>query len=258
MSNFAGLTKEEKAHLLPDNMILLGYRGSIAHGMYLNPDDHNSVDDKDLMGVCFGPSNSYFGDNKFEQREAVINEWDSVVYECRKMIRLLKNANPNVLSLLWLNDNHYLIREEGGQELINNRYLFATKRIYKAFTGYAYGQLKRMTHNAHEGYMGEKRKNLVKEYGYDTKNASHLIRLLKMGIEFLNEGELYVFRHDAPQLMDIKRGLWTLEEVQAEAKRLFVRAEEAYDRCKLPNFPDDEAIDDLGLSIIGGYWNEKL
>ena len=197
MSNFKGLTPEAKAHLLPENVILLGYRGSIAHGMYSNPEDPNSIDDKDLMGVCFGPANTYFGDAKFEQKEAVYEEWDSVVYECRKMIRLLKNSNPNVLSLLWLKENHYVFKTDAGQELIDYRNLFTSKRIYKAFTGYAYGQLKRMTHLAFEGYMGDKRKGLVQKHGYDTKNASHLIRLLKMGIEFLNEGQLYVFRHDA-------------------------------------------------------------
>ena len=114
MSNFKGLTPEARAHLLPEDTILLGYRGSIAHGMYLNPEDPNSVDDKDLMGVCFGPANSYFGDTKFEQKEAVYEEWDSVVYECRKMIRLLKNSNPNVLSLLWLKENHYVSKTDAG------------------------------------------------------------------------------------------------------------------------------------------------
>jgi len=58
------------------------------------------------------------------------------------------------------------------------------------------------------GYMGKKRRELVRRVGYDAKNAAHLIRLLRMGIEFLTEGTLYVERPDAAELLDIKRGVW--------------------------------------------------
>ena len=44
------------------------------------------------------------------------------------------------------------------------------------------------------GYMGQKRRELVRRVGYDDKNAAHLIRLLRMGIEFLTEGTIYVER----------------------------------------------------------------
>jgi hypothetical protein len=56
---------------------------------------------------------------------------------------------------------------------------------------------------------------------YDSKNAAHLIRLLRMGIEFLIEGAMYVERADGPELLEIKRGGWTLGKVKAEAERLF-------------------------------------
>jgi len=34
---FHGLTLSESKELIPNNTILLGYRGSIAHGMYRDP-----------------------------------------------------------------------------------------------------------------------------------------------------------------------------------------------------------------------------
>lgn len=44
----------------------------------------------------------------------------------------------------------------------------------------------RKLHKQHfSGYMGEKRKAMVRKYQYDVKNAAHLIRLLRMGAEFL-------------------------------------------------------------------------
>lgn len=68
----------------------------------------------------------------------------------------------------------------------------------------------------------------LKKFGYDTKNAAHLVRLLRMGMEFLKDGELEVTRLDARQLLEIKRGEWTLERVKAEADHGFKMAEQAY------------------------------
>jgi hypothetical protein len=42
--------------------------------------------------------------------------------------------------------------------------------------------------------MGEKRKAMVRKYQYDVKNAAHLIRLLRMGAEFIESGNLQVYR----------------------------------------------------------------
>lgn len=101
--------------------------------------------------------------------------------------------------------------------------------------------------------MGDKRKELVKEFGYDTKNAAHLIRLLRMGIEFLTEGMLYVERADAEQLLAIKKGEWSLDKVKKEADHLFKLAEEAYVRSSLPAESDMKAAEELLSRIICNY-----
>lgn len=249
-----GLSVAEQLDLVPEGTILLGYRGSIAHGMYLHPDHPNSVDDKDLLGVAIGPLESYLGLSHFEQHERQLREWDVVVYEARKFIHLLEKANPNVLSLLWLEPHFYIVRTPWGETLLHRRDLFVSKQVYPAFVGYAHGQFKRMTHHAQFGYMGAKRKALVEQYGFDTKNAAHLIRILRMGIEFLVDGELHVFRHDASQLIEIKTGQWTLEQVKQEAAHLFKRAEAAYDASKLPLRADHKKISQLCLHLLWGYF----
>lgn len=254
----AGLSASELATLIPLGTVLLGYRGSIAHGMYRNPADHaDAIDDKDLLGVCIPSPEHYLGLKTFEQKETQLKEWDVVVYEYRKFVRLLCGANPNVLSLLWLEPHFYVHRHPAGQVLLDHRQDFMTRKLYHAFTGYAYGQLKRMTHFGDgayaTGYMGAKRKALVEKFGYDTKNAAHLIRLLRMGIEALKEGSLLVRRPDAPQLMEIKLGAWTLEQVKAEADHLFGRAEAAYDACTLPKEPDHAAISRWVTDVVAAY-----
>jgi predicted nucleotidyltransferase len=257
MITLKNCSESDIQELLPPNVILLGYRGSIAHGMYLDPDHPESVDDKDIMGVCFGARETYLGLEAFEQRQVQLREWDSVCYEIRKYVRLLENGNPNVLSLLWLEDHHYIYRDAWGYKLIAHRDLFNSKRIYHSFIGYAYGQVKKMEHASVNGYMGSKRKALVEKYGYDCKNAAHAIRLLRMGVEFLKEGEFHVFRKDARQLVDIKTGKWTLDQVKKEAEHQFRRIESAYDDCKLPKTPDRKKINELVMEITWMWLNSR-
>lgn len=233
--------------------ILTGYRGSIAHGMFVPKNDPGSIDDKDVMAICVPPIEYYYGLREFGSRgtqEIKRDEWDIVVYEARKFISLLAQGNPNVLMMLWLEPNHYIYRSPVGQLLINNRRVFVGRHVYRAFCGYAHGQIHRMTHSACEGYMGARRKQLVEKFGFDVKNATHAIRLLRMGAEFLKDGELYVLRHDAAQLLEIKRGEWSLEQVKAEADRWFNLSEQAYLESTLPNGPDMAAVNALAVDVI--------
>ncbi len=165
--------------------ILLSYRGSKAHGTYIPNSNPNGIDDIDVMGIVIPPKEYLLGIKVFEQYEAFIGEWDVLVYDFRKFVRLLIKSNPNVMNLLFT-PKHLTIRETPlGEKLRANRALFAHKGIYASFCGYSKAQLHKMTAQAYQGYMGDKRKQLVDKYGFDTKNAQHLIRLLRQGIEFL-------------------------------------------------------------------------
>ena len=239
--------------------ILSGYRGSLAHGTHIPPEEELGTDDRDLIAVCVPPQSYYLGLEEFGSRGTqeikTPDGWDIVIFELKKFIRLLMDGNPNVLALLWLPDELYLSTTDAGQKLMASKSLFATKQAYRSFIGYAKNQLHRMTHQAYQGYMGEKRKRLVNRFGFDTKNASHLIRILRMGVEFLATGELLVRRPDADDLVAIKQGKWSLEQITQEASRLFCQAEQAYQTSSLPNEPDRKAIGELCQDII---WERLL
>lgn len=233
--------------------ILHAYRGSIAHGTYEPSSDPRSIDDKDTMAFCVPTLDYYFGLEEFGRRgtrEIKRDPWDIVIYELRKAIHLLSVGNPNILAMLWLPENLYIKRTGAGDVLIERRNLFVGRHVYQPFVGYAKSQLYKMEHGAHEGYMGEKRRQLVDQHGYDTKNAAHLIRLLRQGIEFLRDGALTVQRYDAAELLAIKHGEWTLEQIKAEAARLFRRAEEAYDRSALAPGVDHAEINALCVELV--------
>jgi predicted nucleotidyltransferase len=229
---------------------LAGYVGSISHGTA-----GDIVDDIDISGVFISPIQHYFGLSPIEHimRTKVAEKYDFALFEIKKYFRLLLGSNPNVLSLLWIPENMYIIRNEWGKAIYDSRKIFISKRLYKTFGGYAFGQLQRMTRCCtKQAYQGAKRKERFEQFGYDCKNASHLIRLLKMGIEALTTGEINVYRHDAKLLKDIKSGQWTLSQVETEANRLQNLLDEAFVRCDLPNSPDFKKAENLLIEILRG------
>ena len=111
-------------------------------------------------------------------------------------------------------------------------------------------RFRKLHHSHFAGYMGEKRKAMVRKYQYDVKNAAHLIRLLRMGSEFIETGNLQVYRTtDADELKRIKRGGWTLDQVKEEAARLFAGVEISRGRSPLPKGPDKVAANALLIEM---------
>jgi predicted nucleotidyltransferase len=255
------LTPEMKKELFPENLILMGYRGSVAHNMYIPNTDPNSIDDIDLMGVFMAPVEHYIGITKTKETvEKFIGKYDFVSYELIKFVKLLLKSNPNVLSLLWIKDNHYIERNIYGKLLLENRELFISKKAYNSYIGYATSQLLRMASDkSYAGYMGNKRKKLVDRYGFDTKMASHAIRLLRMGIEYLETGKMEVYRiSDAKELIDIKLGKWSKKEVLSCSTDLFIKAKKIYEKSPLPTEPNYKSINDLVSNILFDYIGHKF
>lgn len=242
------------SHLLnlPDSIpILIGQVGSKAYGT----DTENS--DDDYMSVCLATKNIYLGlDNwhntgTYELKVANGDPIDSVAYEFKKFIRLCQNFNPNVIPLLYLRPQDYAFTSNTGNLLLHNRDMFISKQLYAPFIGYANSQLHKIK-NGLTGKLGQKRKELVAEFGYDTKFSYHTIRLLRMGIETLQTGHMNVYRGniDASELLDIRYGKWSIEKFLKEADDLFNQAEDAWLNSKLPETPDYTKINQFVMDSI--------
>ena len=234
--------------------LVLTRAGSVTHGTYVPPDDPDSIDDVDFAGAVFPPSQFVLGLDQFETWHERWEEMDVTVHSVFKTFRLLLKSNPNILTLLWMPPQHILVDSREYETLVANREIFISKQIYQHFIGYAHGQLKKMTAGQHLGYMGQKRAELVSRFGYDTKNASHGIRILKQGIEFLADGYLRVDRSgfDAEELIAIKRGDWELATIKRYADDLFEDAKQMLLASPLPEKPDRARINELLVEFSQG------
>jgi|ERR1035437_2681751 predicted nucleotidyltransferase len=253
---------------LEPNLLVLSNVGSISHGTQVLKNDPHDIDDVDIMGIVIPPSDQALGLGKWssikeghwvwpnsnsELEKNAAQELDVVIYSVRKFTSLLRKSNPNVLGLLWIEP---LLSDPLWEKWIANRKMFLSKHSYKAFAGYAYSQLMKLGHPSSRGYMGRERKALFQKYGFDPKNSSHLIRLLHMGIELLETGDLNVNRSeiDGEELKAIKSGQWSLTKIQQEAEKGFAKLEAMLETTTLPDEPDNAAIENLLLDTILGKW----
>ena len=249
--------------------------------------------DKDYVGVMVGDSNTYFGLERVEEVDLSVkskdkdgkNTKDAVdrkLYELRNFVTLAIQNNPNIIEILFVNDDNIVFQNDIGKELRSQRNLFPWRGCKQRFLGYAFSQKHKMVirtdhyyelNNAYEFFgqvlldkpdrvsnlllaeyrdlnipfirfskgtscqIGDlsfdvsrkikdvvtmlkdrldkitNRSGLMEKYGYDTKFASHLIRLMLEGKELLQTGELQFPLKERSFILDVKLGKYKITDV---------------------------------------------
>ena len=170
--DFNGLlsTKEyEFLHTDPrlgNRIILLGITGSYGYGT------EREGSDIDFRGITLELPSDLIGFTEFEQFED--RETDTVIYGFNKIIRLLLSCNPNTIEILGIEPEKYVIRTDIGQELLDNRDMFLTKRAAESFGHYADAQLRRLQNAIARDSMSQ------------PDREEHIIRSVKHALEDYN------------------------------------------------------------------------
>jgi len=100
------------------------------------------------------------------------------------------------------------------------------------------------------------RRELEVKSGYDTKHASHLVRLMRMGYEILTEGKIIVKRPDREEILSVKNGGWSYERVMEFAANMQKKLDEAYKTTKLPKSVNFTKINTLYHEMYEGYFSQ--
>lgn len=96
---------------------------------------------------------------------------------------------------------------------------------------------------------------LEEQFGYDTKHAMHLVRLLRMGAEALETGVLNVRRPDAEELLSIRNGAWTYEQVVEYAEMMDNHVRTVlYPKTSLPKRPNVKLAAELVMAVQDSMW----
>ena len=228
-------------------LILKYVGGSYAYGT--NTEDS----DIDYRGIVIPPKSYFLGLDRFEQHEC--KNPDLVYFGIRKMVSLALSGNPNILECLYVDE--YLLMTSYGTRLLAIRDEFLARNCVRAYIGYAQQQLHRLNGRSDPVGRVEKRAALIDKYGYDTKYALHVFRLLRTGTEILKEGVLRVRRPDADFLLDVRNGKYTLAQVNKMAEDLIKEMREAEEKSTLPERPDYNRVNQVVIGITEDYLREN-
>lgn len=97
------------------------------------------------------------------------------------------------------------------------------------------------------------RAHLEEKFGYDTKHAAHLVRLIRQGTEILTKHTLDVERkEDREELLGIRGGIWTYDQLMewVDKEACDEVLNKLYEASALPRNPDREFMNNLCCELV--------
>ena len=275
---------------LPDNTAYMTVMGSNAYGVSSDSSDLDiygfCLPLKELVFPHLAGQIDGFGEqiNKFEvwQEHHVkapdkTVEYDFSIYSIIKYFQLCMKNNPNMIDSLFVPRRCIIHSTSVGEMVREARKSFLHKGAWHTFKGYAYAQMSKIRQKVkkeefEKDYMSQlefefmnedvtyieakplsQRRLDVLKHGYDVKFAYHVVRLMNEAEQILVEGDLDLERNNE-QLKTIRKGEWTLDDIEAYFVSKEKNLETAYANCQLPHKPDEKTIKNLLLSCLEQHY----
>ena len=99
------------------------------------------------------------------------------------------------------------------------------------------------------------RKELYLSKGYDTKFASHFLRLLMEGMELLETGDLQFPLKDRELILEVKEGKWKLNEVLKLGEEIEKWVEKLSEKSPLPGRLRFDEVNRLVVDMLKRHFN---
>lgn len=99
---------------------------------------------------------------------------------------------------------------------------------------------------------------LEAKFGYDTKHAMHLVRLMRMCREVLTTGQVVVRRPDREELLAVRAGAWSYDTLIEWAEEQDKEFEQLYvEGVVLPKVPPIQKLDELCEELVADFLQMK-
>ncbi|MGY8607353.1 DNA polymerase beta superfamily protein [Gluconobacter cerinus] len=231
----------------PENHLLVSVlAGSRAYG--------TSVDtsDTDIRGVYAARLRHML--SPFRKDTHRSGEGDTFFYELSRYISLLCKQNPNLVEILWAHPDDVQAMSGAWRPLVDARQDLLTTEVSSRYRGFAFRSMETLNRRRRELLEGAEPRPLEKAYGYDTKAAAHVIRLLRTCREILDEGVVHVRRPDASELRAIREGAVSLDNIIQTHRDLDTAVLESLSRTQLPSEVDHERVEALVEQMYDMCW----
>lgn len=249
---------------LPENVHYEVITGSVSYGI------SSDTSDMDVVGFCipkirdvfphlageipgFGRQIQRF--DVWQQHHIMDNEsrqeYDFSIYSIVKYTQLAMENNPNILDSLFTPMRCVLFCSPVAQIIRDNRKSFLHKGSYQKFRGYMFSQLHKIEQKTNSS--NPKRAETIQKHGFDTKFASHAIRLGLECEQILIEGDLDIERN-REVLKSIRRGEWSIDRIKEFCSQKERHLDDLYQKSTLRHKPDEEAIKDLLMNCLEQHY----
>jgi predicted nucleotidyltransferase len=245
-----------------ENCHYLTIMGSEAYGA------SSGLSDLDLYGYCIPPkhivfpwTHGYIKD--FGTPPESFDQWqkhhipfegktlDVVIFSIVKYFDLCMDCNPNMIDSLFT-PRHCVVHSTDISEMVRDkRRLFLHKGAWHKFKGYSFAQMKKIRNKT--GHENPARAADIVQHGYDTKYATHLIRLLLEVEQIMIEGDLDLTRN-SELLKSVRRGDWSLEHVERWFEDKERSLETVYANSTLRATPDEDGIKSLLFACLEQFY----
>jgi uncharacterized protein len=247
-----------------DHVILRTVVGSGVHGIaILGQDDHDEmgvfIEPRDHVYGTRRPVDTYTWRTQPEGARSGPGDTDLVLYSLRHYVGLAAKGNPTALLPLWAPDQQVLDVTDEGRRLRNIRQAFMSQQAVHRFLGYMHAQHERMLGGGKRNRVPN-RPELIARHGYDTKFASHALRLAYQGHEVAVDGRLTLPMPDQVRdnVLAVKRGAWSQQRVSDLIVELTAHIETVLrTTCPLPEQPDWERINAVMIRLHEQHWNPR-
>jgi len=241
------------------DMVHLFIGGSQLHGAKVV-----GYDDLDIYGAYIEPPRRILGlqalphfvwSSGAERALNTANDVDVTCYSLHRWGELMMKGNPAIL--------HYLYAENSLGETVWDAHIrlhreaLLSQKSARQYLGFADAQRMRLTGERGMGRHGQ-RQDLVDKYGYDTKFAMHHVRLLYECRELLRDRHLTLPRPEKAQLIDIRTGRYSQDEMFALGRELKAERESLLAVSKLPEAPDKVLLSGIVADAYLAHWQQAL
>jgi hypothetical protein len=159
--------------------------------------------------------------------------------------------NPNMIDSIFTPRRCVVHTTAVGELVRSNRKLFLHKGAMFKLRGYAFAQMAKIKNK--QNSSNERRAESIEQFGFDTKFAYHVVRLCLQCEQILATGDLNLER-DREIYKSIRRGEWTLEQIEAWFEEKEKSLETLYANSSLPHGPDEDKIKELLLQCLESHY----
>ena len=248
----------------PQREVLRTVVGSGVHGIALEgQDDHDEMgvyveSPQQVLGIA-QDAQHYVARTVPEGHRSRHGDTDLTLYALRKYLALVATGNPTALLPLFAPREHVLVSTPLGEQLRLFGPTLLSQQAGRRFLGYMTAQRQRVT--GQDTRHTPNRPELVAAHGFDTKYASHALRLCIQGLEVVQAGRLTLPlpEEDRELVLAVKRGEVPLREVlllideRAAQLQWLLR----HGRTPLPEHPDLDAVNTWSTAAHLGYWTAE-